>query len=227
MSFARQAVITPAPEGCGSGRQSHRRVDRVITNRFSCRAFTGRAVPRATIADILDVARFAPSGANTQPWRVYVVTGVVKEEISRRLLQAHEQSRDQHCSEYQYYASPLPEPYLWRRHEFARTFYGSRGIQQSDGEGRARESARNYNFFGASVGLIITIDRQLQVGSWLDLGMFMQNIMIAAGARGLHTCPQEAFSKYHVLLRELLPMKPEEMVVCGMSIGFADKTTRV
>jgi nitroreductase len=224
MSSARQAAITPALEGCDSGRQSQYTVDRVITSRVSCRAFSNRAVPRATIEDILDVARFAPCGANTQPWRVYVVAGTVKEEISRRLLNAHEQSREQHSSEYQYYACPLPEPYLSRRNEYGRIFYGALGIQQSDTEGRLRQTSRNYSFFGASVGLIFTIDRRLQVGSWLDLGMFIQNIMIAAVARGLDSCPQETFSKYHVLLRELLAIAPEEVVVCGMSIGFADET---
>ena len=224
MSSARQAAITPALEGCDSGRQSQHTVDRVIKARFSCRAFSNRAVPRATIDEILDVARFAPCGANTQPWRVYVVTGTVKEEISQRLLNAHEHSRDQHSSEYQYYAGQLPEPYLSRRNEYARIFYGALGIQQSDTERRLRQTSKNYSFFGASIGLIFTIDRRLQVGSWLDLGMFMQNIMIAAVARGLDSCPQETFSKYHVLLRELLEIAPEEMVICGMSIGFAEET---
>jgi nitroreductase len=223
MPSATQAAITPASESCGD-RQSHHIVDRVIKNRFSCRTFSGRAVPRATIEDILDVARFAPSGANTQPWRVYAVAGPVKEEISRRLLNAHEQSREQHSSEYQYYADPLPEPYSSRRNEFGRIFYGALGIEQSDVERRLRQTSKNYGFFGASAGLVFTIDRRLQVGSWLDLGMFIQNIMIAAVARGLHTCPQESFSKYHMLLRDLLPIAPEEMVVCGMSVGFVDDT---
>jgi len=198
-------------------------VDRIIRGRFASRAFASRAVPQRTIADILDVARFAPSGANIQPWRVYVVSGTKKDEISRALLRAHEETRDQHTSEYQYYAAELPEPYLSRRNQFGRLFYGSLDIQQSDMAGRARQTAKNYGFFGAPVGLIMTIDRRLQVGSWLDLGMFIQNVMIAAGARGLQTCPQETFSKYHALLRNLLRIPPEEMVVCGMSIGFAEQ----
>ena len=104
----------------------------------------------------------------------------------------------------------------------ARLFYGSLGIQQSDAAARVRQTSKNYGFFGAPVGLIIAIDRRLQVGSWLDLGMFIQNVMIAAGARGLQTCPQETFSKYHALLRTLLPIPSEEIIVCGMSIGFAE-----
>jgi nitroreductase len=221
MSSAQQKIAAKAPVHGGGG-ENREAIDRIIKGRFASRSFTSRAVPRQTIVDILDVARFAPSGANIQPWRVYVVAGAKKEEISRTLLKAHEEARDQHSSEYHYYASPLPEPYASRRDQFGRLFYGSLGIQQSDTAARVRQTSKNYCFFGAPVGLIIAIDRRLQVGSWLDLGMFIQNVMIAAGARGLQTCPQETFSKYHTLLRTLLPIPSEEIVVCGMSIGFAE-----
>jgi nitroreductase len=219
MPSAQQEVTSIAPPP-GNRSEACEAVDAAIRRRCATRSFTSRPVPQQTIIDILDVARFAPSGANIQPWRVYVVAGARKEEISRVLLRAHEEARDQHASEYQYYASPLPEPYASRRDQFGRLFYGSLGIAQSDMVGRARQTSKNYGFFGAPVGLIIAIDRRLQVGSWLDLGMFIQNVMIAAGARGLQTCPQETFSKYHALLRTLLPIPPEEIVVCGMSIGF-------
>jgi nitroreductase len=225
MSSAQQKIAiraSSAPRAASRGGDGVEDVDRIIRGRFASRAFTSRPVPRQTVIDILDVARFAPSGANIQPWRVYVVGGTKKDEISRALTRAHHKARDQHASEYQYYAAQLPEPYSSRRSQFGQRFYGSLGIQQSDTAGRARQTAKNYGFFGAPVGLIITIDRRLQVGSWLDLGMFIQNVMIAAGARGLQTCPQETFSKYHALLRNLLPIPPEEMVVCGMSIGFAE-----
>jgi nitroreductase len=221
MSSAQQKITAKVPPHGGS-RESREAVDRIIRARFANRSFTSRAVPRQMIADILDVARFAPSGANIQPWRVYVVASAKKEEISRSLWKAHEEARDCHSSEYQYYASSLPEPYASRRDQFGRLFYGSLGIQQSDTAARVRQTSKNYGFFGAPVGLIIAIDRRLQVGSWLDLGMFIQNVMIAAGARGLQTCPQETFSKYHALLRTLLPIPSEEIIVCGMSIGFAE-----
>jgi nitroreductase len=228
MSSAQQKIVAMVPSAArtaprGGGRQTHADVDQIIRGRFACRAFMDRAIPQRMITDILDVARFAPSGANIQPWRVYVVGGANKDKISRALLKAHEEARDQHASEYQYYAPQLPEPYLSRRHQFGRLFYGSLDIEQSDMAGRARQTAKNYGFFGAPVGLIVTIDRRLQQGSWLDLGMFIQNVMIASGARGLQTCPQETFAKYHALLRKLLPIPPEEMVVCGMSIGFAEE----
>jgi len=198
-------------------------VDGVIKKRFANRTFSKRPVSRQTVEDILEVARFAPSGANIQPWRVYVLGGAEKDRVSCALLKAHNEARDQHRSEYQYYAPQLPEPYLSRREQFGRLFYGALGIKQSDMVGRAGQTAKNYGFFGAPVGLIIAIDRRLQVGSWLDLGMFVQNVMIAAGARGLQTCPQETFSKYHAVLRDLLPIPTEEMVVCGMSVGFAEE----
>jgi nitroreductase len=196
-------------------------VDAVIKRRFANRAFSSRAVTKQNIEAILDVARFAPSGANIQPWQVYALAGKAKDDVSRDLQQAHDEARDRHQSEYQYYASELPEPYLSRRNAFGRQFYGSLGIEQSDLAARARQTAKNYGFFGAPVGLIITIDRRLQVGSWLDLGMFVQNVMLAAAARGLRSCPQETFSKYHALLRRHLPISDVEIVVCGLSVGFA------
>jgi nitroreductase len=221
MSSAKQEVAAEALSP-GGGCEAREAVDAAIRRRFATRSFTNRPISKQTITDILDVARFAPSGANIQPWHVYVVAGAKKEDISRTLLLAHEEARDQHSSEYRYYASPLPEPYSSRRDQFGRLFYGSLGVQRSDMTARARQTSKNYRFFGAPVGLIIAIDRRLQVGSWLDLGMFIQNVMIAAGARGLQTCPQETFSKYHAVLRTLLPIPPEEMVVCGMSVGFAE-----
>jgi nitroreductase len=223
MSPARQEIIPASRRGGGC--ESADAIDSIIKRRFASRSFTGRTVPRQTIADILDVARFTPSGANIQPWRVYVVAGAKKEEISRVLWKAHEEARDEHASEYQYYASPLPEPYASRRDEFGRLFYGALGIDRSDAAARSRQTSKNYGFFGAPVGLIIAIDRRLAIGSWLDLGMFIQNVMIAAGARGLQTCPQETFAKYQALLRTLLPIPSEEMIVCGMSIGFVEQAT--
>jgi nitroreductase len=196
-------------------------IDEIIAGRFACRDFTGAPVPRWTVEQILRIARFAPSGANIQPWHVYVVAGSAKDLVSAALLEAHETCRDAHVSEYRYYATDLPEPYLNRRQEFGRLFYGSLGIAQTDLEARSRQTAKNYAFFGAPVGLIVTIDRRLEVGSWLDLGMFVQNVMLAAAGRGLQSCPQETFSKYHRILRPLLSIPAEQMVVCGISIGHA------
>ncbi|MDQ8727401.1 nitroreductase [Bradyrhizobium sp. LHD-71] len=214
MSVLEEAVIGGCTDGLG-------RIDEIMAGRSACREFCDTPVPRQAIEHILRVARFAPSGANIQPWHVYVLAGAAKDGVSAALLEAHETSSGEHMSEYRYYASDLPDPYLRRRQEFGRLFYGSLGIAQTDVEARSRQTAKNYTFFGAPVGLIVTIDRRLEVGSWLDLGMFVQNVMLAAAGRGLQSCPQETFSKYHRILRPLLSIPPEQMVVCGISIGRA------
>ncbi|MCK1682860.1 nitroreductase [Bradyrhizobium sp. 147] len=214
-----------APEEAVTGESvvplAHRGIDEIMMGRTACREFCGDPVPRRTVEQILRAARFAPSGANIQPWYVYVLAGAVKDRVSAALLEAHQTSRDKHVSEYKYYASDLPEPYLRRRQQFGQLFYRALGIAQTDSEGRAQQTAKNYTFFGAPVGLIVTIDRRLEVGSWLDLGMFVQNVMLAAAGRGLQSCPQETFAKYHRILRPLLSIPAEQMVVCGVSIGRA------
>jgi nitroreductase len=201
--------------------EARKTVDAVIAGRFACRAFCDRPVSRLTIEEVLGIARFAPSGANIQPWHVHVLAGAAKKRVSDALLTAHREARDAHASEYKYYATELPKPYVGRRQQFGSLFYGALGIAQTDMEARANQTAKNYAFFGAPIGLIITIDRRLEIGSWLDLGMFVQNVMLATAGRGLQSCPQETFSKYHRILRALLPIPDEQMVVCGMSIGFA------
>ena len=221
MSALEEAVI-----GEGAGRTARNRFDEIIGGRFACREFSDTPVSRRTIEQILGVARFAPSGANIQPWHVYVLAGAAKGRVSAALFKAHETCRDEHVSEYKYYASDLPEPYLKRRQEFGRLFYGSLGIAQSDIDARSRQTAKNYAFFGAPVGLIVTIDRRLEVGSWVDLGMFVQNVLLAAAGRGLQSCPQETFAKYHRILRPLLSIPAEQMVVCGISIGHAKVEAR-
>jgi nitroreductase len=195
-------------------------IDRIILSRFACREFSNRSVKRHTITEILEVARFAPSGANIQPWNVHAVAGAAQKRLSAALVEAHRHARTEHASEYKYYADLLPAPYRERRREFGEIFYGSLGIAQTDTEARANQTAKNYAFFGAPVGLIVTIDRRLEAGSWLDLGMFIQNVLLAAAGRGLHSCPQETFAKYHKILREQLPIPEEQMVVCGISIGY-------
>jgi len=218
MSAPEEAVI-------GEGAVAPSRIDEIIAGRFACREFSSAPVGRGTIEQILRVARFAPSGANIQPWHVHVLAGAAKNRVSAALREAHQTARDEHVSEYRYYASDLPEPYLQRRQEFGRLFYGSLGIAQADIEARGAQTARNYAFFGAPVGLIVTIDRRLQVGSWLDLGMFVQNVLLAAAGHGLQSCPQETFSRYHRILRPLLSIPAEQMVVCGISIGRARDET--
>ena len=215
MSACEEVVIEP-DAACGVARNP---IDEVIAGRLSCREFSSDPVSRSTVEQILRVARFAPSGANIQPWHVYVLAGTAKTEVSAALLRAFETEPSEHVSEYQYYATEFPEPYLGRRQQFGRLFYDSLGIAQSDTAARSRQTAKNFAFFGAPVGLIVTIDRRLAMGSWLDLGMFIQNVMLAAVGRGLQSCPQETFAKYHRILRSRLSIPVEQMVACGISMG--------
>ncbi|MBB3590616.1 nitroreductase [Rhizobium sp. BK529] len=197
-------------------------VDRVMRGRFANRFFLDRSVELETVRQIIEVARHAGTGANVQPWHVHLVAGQVKASLIEALGHAHETEAHAHTPEYKYLPDDLPEPYASRRREFGAVFYGSLGIAPDDNAARARNTARNYRFFDAPVGLIFTIDRRLEKGSWLDLGMFIQNIMLAAGARGLDTCAQEFFSRYHAVIRRELSLSAEAMVVCGMSMGFGD-----
>lgn len=199
-------------------------VDAAITSRCSIRAFLPTAVPRETIEEILAVAARAPSGTNTQPWQVCVLTGAAKERLSAAILAAYDDpvQRAQHTEEYAYYPKQWIEPYLARRRKVGWDLYGLLGIGRDDKARMHAQHGRNYRFFDAPVGLIFTIHRVLEQGSWLDYGMFLQNVMVAARARGLDTCPQAAFTPFHRVIERELALPPEQMVVCGMSLGYAD-----
>lgn len=199
-------------------------VDAAITTRRSIRAFLPTPVPRETIEAILEVAARAPSGTNTQPWKVYVLTGEAKLALSRKIRAAYDdaQVRETHTEEYAYYPTEWKSPYIDRRRKIGWDLYGLLNIGRADKERMHAQHGRNYEFFDAPVGLIFTIDRILQQGSWLDYGMFLQNIMIAARGRGLDTCPQAAFIQFHRVIAEHVGAPVNEQVVCGMSLGYAD-----
>ena len=199
-------------------------VDGVIRERRSVRGFLPTAVPLETILEILDVAAGAPSGTNTQPCQVLVVTGARKEALSRELIDtALDPARDaEHEQEYSYYPDKWVHPYLERRRKVGYDLYGLLGILKGDHEHMKLQFARNYAFFDAPVGLFFTLDRILGQGSWLDYGMFLQNVMLAARARGLDTCPQAAFTKYHRIIGRHLEIPQERLLLCGMALGYGD-----
>ena len=199
-------------------------VDAAITSRRSIRAFLPTPVARADIAAILEVASRAPSGTNTQPWKVYVLTGTALDALCARITAAYrdpEQNR-RHREEYAYYPREWKSPYIERRRKVGWDLYSLLGLTREDKEGMAAQHARNFNFFDAPVGMIFTIDRVMEQGSWLDYGMFLQGVMIAARARGLDTCPQAAFTQFHAIIAQQLALPDNEMVVCGMALGVAD-----
>ncbi len=198
-----------------------RLIDSAITSRRSIRGFLPDPVSVTTIREILAVASRAPSMTNTQPWRVYVVTGAARDRLSAEICASHGRGEEPEA-EYAYYPREWRSPYIDRRRQIGWALYGLLGIAKGDREATARQHRRNYEFFGAPAGMIFTLDRTLGYGSWLDLGMFMQNVMIAARGRGLDTCPQAAFKSYHAIIRRLLDVPDEEMIVCGMALGMAD-----
>jgi nitroreductase len=199
-------------------------VDAAITSRHSMRAFLPTPVPRETIEAILAVAARAPSGTNTQPWNVVVLTGAARAKLAARIRAAYDdpEERARHTEEYTYYPTEWRSPFIDRRRKVGWDLYGLLGIGKADKARMHEQHARNYAFFDAPVGLMFTIDRVMQQGSWLDYGMFLQNIMVAARARGLDTCPQAAWTPFHRLIADELQLPAGEMVVCGMSLGYAD-----
>ena len=199
-------------------------VDAAITSRRSIRAYLPQPVAREDIAQILQVAGRAPSGTNTQPWKVYVLEGEAKRSLSDAILALHNdpaQAR-QHNEEYAYYPTEWKSPFIDRRRKVGWDLYALLGLTRENKAGMAVQHGKNYDFFGAPVGLIFTIDRVMAQGSWLDYGMFLQNVMVAARGRGLDTCPQAAFTQYHRVIAAQLALPDHEMVVCGMALGYAD-----
>ncbi|MGA7812917.1 nitroreductase [Caballeronia sp.] len=197
-------------------------LEKIMMSRFANRFYLNREVDLAIVRGILNSARYAATGANVQPWRVHVTAGSARERLINAISAAHRASPGDHSSEYRYLPEALPEPFASRRREFGTVFFGSLGIGPEDVAARTANTARNCRFFDAPVALIFTIDRRLEKGSWLDLGMFIQNIMLAAKARELDTCTQEFLSRYHSVIRANLPLGSEEMVVCTMAMGYGD-----
>ena len=199
-------------------------VDEAITSRRSIRAFLPTPLPREVVEQILAIAARAPSGTNTQAWRVYVLTGAAKQRLSEAITAVYDDpvQLQEHTEEYAYYPRKWIDPYLARRRKIGWDLYGLLGIGRTDKDRMHAQHGRNYVFFDAPVGLIFTIDRVLETGSWLDYGMFLQSIMVAARARGLDTCPQAAFTQFHRVIAQELQLPDNEMVVCGMALGYAD-----
>ena len=197
-------------------------VDQAIRTRRSVRGFRPEPVAQHVVAEILRVASRAPSGTNMQPWKVRVLAGAARERLCRAVADPFLAGTLKPDPDYRYYPSEFFEPYRSRRRKVGYDLYGVLGIDKDDHAARHRQHARNYQFFGAPVGMIFTIDRRLEIGSWLDYGMFLENVMLAARARGLHTCPQAAWPPYHQVIRQVLSIPDSEAVVCGMALGVID-----
>lgn len=196
-------------------------VSEALQKRHSTRAFLPQAVSRDTILEILDLAKQAPSGANTQPWSVAVVTEEAKNRLENALLEAFESGREEKA-DYTYYPTEWKEPFLQRRRTCGHQLYSALNIQREDREARLKQWAENYRAFRAPVLLLFLLDSSLATGSFMDTGMFLQSIMLLAVERNLATCPQAAFAEYPQTLRRILGIPDTQVVVCGMALGYPD-----
>jgi nitroreductase len=208
-------------------------VDAAIESRFAVRAFLPKPVPRATVEHILRVASRAPSGTNTQPWKVYVLQGAVRDNLVQKACAAHDAIylnpalAVEYAEEWDYYPPKWVSPYIDRRRENGWGLYGLLDIVKGEKDKMHAQHQRNFRFFDAPVGLMFTVDRILGRGSLLDYGTFLQNIMIAARGQGLHTCPQQAWNVFNKIVLPHVGAGLEEMLVCGMALGYADESAKV
>lgn len=193
-----------------------------IKGRASVRAYLDRPVPRDTVEAILEAARWAPSGVNMQPWQVAVLGGESLRRLGDTFIAARERGEKEHL-DYGYYPEQWSEPYRSRRFACGMALYSALGIERGDSVRRKQAWYRNYRFFDAPIGLMFFIRRDLATGSWLDYGMFLQNVMLAAREFGLETCPEASMAEFPDLVREQLQMPPEWLVVCGIALGYPDR----
>lgn len=204
--------------------EAWREVDAVLRARRSVRAYRPDPVPRDTVLDILRVATAAPSNSNTQPWCVHALTGAPLKTLSDELVAAFRRGDFLPAT---HFPDPLPSALGARQADFAQRYYRTLGIDRTDAPARAAQTERNYSFFGAPVALVFGIDARLNPHSWLDLGLYIQSVMIAAKARGIDTCPQVSLAPFHAVIAPQLRMPPEVITVCGMAMGFGDPEAEV
>ena len=194
-------------------------ITKVVSERSSKRNFLPSAVSIDTVKEIIRDASRAPSGTNTQPWKVTCVTGETKKKLTNAVLEAAESGNA--GLEYEYMPSKLKEPYISRKRAVGYALYELYGVKRDDYPARKAAGLRNFEFFGAPVGLFFRMDRELLYGSWLDVGMFMQNIMILARGKGLETCPQQAWCEFGPIVHKVLGIPDDEIIISGMSLGYA------
>jgi nitroreductase len=202
-------------------------VTEAVASRMSCRAFLPSPVPEATVREILEAARRAPSGGNLQPWHVHALAGEPLAQLIaavRASLPAHPRGEG---SEYDVYPKELVEPYRSRRFKCGEDMYATIGVPREDKFARLMQFARNYEFFGAPVGLFFHVDRSVGAPQWSDVGMYMQTVMLLARERGLHTCAQEAWSVWHRTVDSFLGTPPRLMLFSGMALGYRDESAPI
>lgn len=201
-------------------------IEDLIKQRHSTRAFLDKPVSTDLLNQLLELARYAPSGANTQPWQVAVVSGETKRQISDTLLEAY-RNGIKPSPDYRYYPEQWQSPYLERRRACGLQLYQSLHIDRQDKSAQRQQWEANYRAFDAPVMLFFFMDGTMQTGSFLDLGMFLQNLMLVAQAQGLATCPQAALAEYSEQIKKLLNYPADTILVCGLALGYEDHEAAV
>lgn len=201
-------------------------IDDALKTRKSVRAFKPDPVPLSLVSEILDLASRSPSGTNVQPWKVHVVAGEVRKRLEAEVL-AHRETRPADDKAEFPRSSKRKEPYISRMRKLGKDMYTLLGIPKGDEAANWRQWGRNYRFFDAPVGLIFTVDKDLDAMAFIDIGILLQSIMLIAKSRGLDTCAQGAWNNYWTVTRRVLGVPDDEYIVCGMSLGYADATAPV
>ena len=196
--------------------------DEALTKRKSVRAFLDRPVPRALVEELLALASRSPSGTNVQPWKVHVVAGELRKRLEAEVL-AHRETRPPDDRAEFPRTGKRKEPYIGRMRKLGKDMYTLIGIPKGDQAANWAQWGRNYKFFDAPVGLLFTIDKELDAMSFVDVGMFMQTFMLAAKAKGLDTCAQGAWNNYWTVTRRVLNVPDDEYIIAGISLGYADE----
>ena len=192
-----------------------------IQGRISTRAYLDKPVEQSIVQDILNTARWSPSGVNSQPWKVAVISGNALQELSRRMLGLQEQGVRPR-PDYPYYPEKWEEPYRSRRFQCGMDLYRALGIGRDDKARRLEAALDNYRFFGAPLSLFFFMDKRLGQGSWMDMGMFIQSVMLAARAFGLGSCPQASTADYPDEVRRVTGMSDDYLLLCGLALGYPD-----
>ena len=202
------------------------KVNEALKNRKSVRAYLDKAVEPEKVTAILDAARHAPSGVNTQPWQVAVVSGATKQKMQEK-IEATFRGGDKGKADYNYYPSEWKEPFNSRRKECGLLMYKTLEIKREDRERQMDQWAANYRAFDAPVMLLFFMDSAMQAGSYMDYGMFLQSVMLAAVEQGLATCPQASIADYPEIIKAELGYDNDSVLLCGIALGYEDKDALV